>query len=437
MQMIMTAKSTDSNRPPVRPRDRGRSPFFHGREEIIDTFNSVLEDSKALNDGTTFMIQGVPGAGKTALIDVLARRAADQGWKTAHIGTNSLWNPDDLLHRLGKKTSTRIKGASVEAGVDKDVKASALLSVEILPVVLTMIKILEDDKKSLLLILDEAQALGLKDVVLAEMKDNVTDVLKQIHSGDLGRPVMFLAGGLGTTEAALSTFGVSRFEGDCKVYLDRLDKASERAVIHDWLTYAGGEPRDTPTWIDAIAEHTYGWPQHIISYVKPAVKYLGANEHQMSDEGLDFVLANGEEARLEYYDSRAHDIDEHEREILARAVMDVPTDGTTTGPAIIAILKKSGLTQKEADDLFTQALDQGIIDKRNGGRYGIPIPSMHSWLIDEHIGNKSQDIQHPPKSLPIRTEPLSPQPTREDQERMKKDKGEDKRKGRGGFSMER
>jgi len=62
---------------------------------------------------------------------------------------------------------------------------------------------------------------------------------------------------------------------------------------------------------------------------------------------------------------------------------------------------------------------------------------MHSWLIDEHIGNKSQDIQHPPKSLPIRTEPLSPQPTWEDQERMKKDKGEDKRKGRGGFSMER
>ena len=433
----MTAKSIDSNRPPARPRDRGRSPFFHGRKEIIDTFNSVLEDSKALNDGTTFMIQGAPGVGKTALIHVLAREASDQGWKTAHIGTNSLWKPDDLLHRLGKKSNTRIKGASVEAGVDKYVKASAALSVEILPVALTMIKILQDDKKPLLLVLDEAQALGLKDVVPAQMKGDVTDVLKQIHNGDMGRPVMLLAGGLGTTEAAFSTFGISRFEGDCKVYLDRLDKASERAVIHDWLTHAGGTPCDTPTWIDAIAEQTYGWPQHIMSYVKPAVKYLGAKKHQVSDEGLDFVLANGEEARLEYYDSRSHDIDEHEREALARAVMDVPIDDTTTRPAIISNLKNSGLTHKEADDLFTQALDQGIIDKRKGGRYGIPIPSMHSWLIDEHIRNKGQDIQHPPKSLPPRTEPLSPQPTNEGQERVRKDKGEDKRKGRGGFSMER
>ncbi|MCY4232738.1 MAG: ATP-binding protein [Bacteroidetes bacterium] len=381
----MIAYIKDSNR----PRDRGPSPFFHGREEIIDNFNIVLDDYKALKDGTTFMIQGSPGVGKTALIDVLAREASNQGWKSVHIGTNTLWKPDDLLHRLGKKTNMRITGASVEASIDQYVKASAGLSVDIFPVAQTIIKILQDDKKPLLLILDEAQALGLPGVVPAEMKGDVTDVLKQIHNGEMGRPVMLLTGGLGTTESALSTFGISRFEGDCKVYLGRLDKASERAVVHDWLMHAGLTARDTSAWIDAITEHTYGWPQHIMSYVKPAVKYLKANKHQMTDEGVDFVLVNGKEARLEYYDSRAHDIDEHKREALARAVMDVPTDSTTTRPAISSSLKKSGLTEKEADSLFTRALDQGIIDKRKGGRYGIPIPSMHSWLIDEHLRNKS------------------------------------------------
>jgi len=42
----MNAKSIDSNRPPIRQRDRGPSPFFHGRVEIIDNFNSVLHDSQ-------------------------------------------------------------------------------------------------------------------------------------------------------------------------------------------------------------------------------------------------------------------------------------------------------------------------------------------------------------------------------------------------------
>jgi len=40
-----------------------------------------------------------------------------------------------------------------------------------------------------------------------EMKGVMTSVLKQIHNGDLGKPVMFLVGGLGTTEAALSSLG--------------------------------------------------------------------------------------------------------------------------------------------------------------------------------------------------------------------------------------
>ena len=110
----MIAYIKDSNR----PRDRGPSPFFHGRDEIIDNFNIVLDDYKALKDGTTFMIQGSPGVGKTALIDVLAREASNQGWKSVHIGTNTLWKPDDLLHRLGKKTNMRITGASVEASID-------------------------------------------------------------------------------------------------------------------------------------------------------------------------------------------------------------------------------------------------------------------------------------------------------------------------------
>jgi len=66
-------------------KDRGPAEYFHGRKEIIDTFNGALELFRDDKDGTTFMIQGAPGAGKTALLDVLSTQAKSNGWEVADI----------------------------------------------------------------------------------------------------------------------------------------------------------------------------------------------------------------------------------------------------------------------------------------------------------------------------------------------------------------
>ncbi len=432
----MDPKPSDSNHPPILPRDRGRSPFFHGRKEIRTTFRRVLYGHRSLNEGTTFLLQGPPGVGKTALIDKLAKDAKESGWQTVHIGTNTLWDIDDLLSRLGKG-GRQLTGVSGEIGF-ADI-GHANLSIDIKGAARTIIKILQDQKKPVLLILDEAQALGKEDLVPKEMKPTVGNVLKEIHNGDLGSPVMLLAGGLGTTEAALNTLGLSRIDRSCDIHLGRLDRESTCGVIRDWLMQVGGVEDDPSPWIEAIAEHTYGWPQHIMSYITPAVEYLCSNHHLMTDEGLEFVLEKGTEYCAEYYESRAHDIDKEWREALARAIMDVPIDGATTRIRIIDDLKQSGLTQEEADKLFNQALEQGIIDQRDGGEYGIPIPSMHNWLIDQYAKNKSQDIPQTPKKLPPKLDQLLPPPNKDDPSGVKKDKGDDRgySKGSSEFSMER
>ncbi|MCY4171165.1 MAG: ATP-binding protein [Bacteroidetes bacterium] len=366
--------------------DRGPAEYFHGRTEIINTFNSKLKRYQDKQRGTTFLIQGAPGAGKTALLDVLSKNAKKNGWKPILINTNTLWSPDELLRRLDK-SGRQITSFSAEAGVDHVGHGS--LNINIKTAAHTISDILRGQKKPLLLILDEAQALGLKDVVPPEMKGIVTSVLKEIHNGDLGKPVMLLTAGLGTTDVAYGSLGISRFGVDCIVRLGRLDKKSECAVIRDWLIEDGRAKGDPQAWIQSISEQAHGWPQHIISYIKPALKYLESNNRFMTDEGLKFVLEKGAEYREMYYETRAHDIDEDHRQALARAVMDVPTDKTTTKPAITSSLKKSGLTKKEAGKLFNQALEQGIIDQRKGGRYGIPIPSFHTWLVDEYAKGKS------------------------------------------------
>ena len=74
--------------------------FFHGREDIISRFETVLSESTTLKAGATFLIQGAPGAGKTALLDKLRRVAEDRKWKTAEIDAPALWDVKTLRESI-------------------------------------------------------------------------------------------------------------------------------------------------------------------------------------------------------------------------------------------------------------------------------------------------------------------------------------------------
>ena len=365
-------------------KDRGPAKYFHGRKEIIDTFNGALELFREDKDGTTFLIQGAPGAGKTALLDVLSKHAKKNGWKPILINTNTLWSPDELLRRLDK-SGRQITSFSAEAGVDHVGHGS--LNINIKTAAHTISDILRGQKKPLLLILDEAQTLGYKGGIPDDMKSIVISVLKEIHNGDLGKPVMLLTGGLGTTEAAYGSLGISQFMRKCKVPLGCLSHESTCAIIRDFLIHEGGVSKPPIEWIETIAERTNGWPQHIISYADPAVKYL-ASKQTPTDEGLNMVLQQGRAEQIEYYKVRARDIDKKKRQILAKIFADVSAGETMELDNIMSALQEE-YSQEVAEELFNRALDQGIIDERKDGDYGIPIPSFHTWLVDEYAKGKS------------------------------------------------
>jgi len=193
--------------------------------------------------------------------------------------------------------------------------------------------------------------------------------------------VVLLAAGLGTTKSALTSLRISRFDEKCNVELGPLSKESERAVIQDWLKKEGRAKGDPTAWIDSIANESHGWPHHILSYVDAAVEYLELNNGSMTEEGLKLIL-KGAEFRLHYYRQRAHGIITEKRQLLARSLVNVPIGGTTNYTAIMSILLQE-YSQKDAEDLFNISLEKGIIDERNGD-YGVPIPSMHTWLLNEY-----------------------------------------------------
>lgn len=170
--------------------DRGPARHFHGRRFHLDHFSNVLADARAGNWGTTFLIQGPPGAGKTALMHELAGNAERDGWVVFRLNTLCLVDPVVLARQLGVKyatsTSRQLESSRqiVGAGQTRTVVDS--------PTPAEILSLADKSKNGLLLLLDEAQ--GLMDI---RARERAKATLDPIHNGLVGQPVMLLAGGLG------------------------------------------------------------------------------------------------------------------------------------------------------------------------------------------------------------------------------------------------
>ncbi|MXW15569.1 MAG: ATP-binding protein [Rhodothermaceae bacterium] len=361
--------------------ERGPTRYFHGRRKILRDFEEYLGRATQANGGTTFMVQGAPGAGKTALVYECEQNALRKGWGVASIPPHALWDSGALLHGLGGGRRIKIAGGSGKVGFDAVVKVEVGLDLAVNEQNRTVLEILEDGTKPLLLMLDEAQVLG-KIEIPAPGRWHANSVLDKIHNGGLDRPVLLLAAGLGTTADAFKSLGVSRFDGSSFIELGALGKEPARAVIQDWLQKEGGAKGDPTEWIDAIAQETHGWPQHIQSYVRRAVNHLRENAGTMTPKGLHTILEDGRELRSAYYEQRAREFDEEHRHSFAKLFVNVPEDGSITRSIVMSSLSQDH-GPVEAANLFDKALDNGILH-RQAGRYVVPIPSMQNWLVSNY-----------------------------------------------------
>ncbi len=140
--------------PPPTGRDRGPAAFFHGRKAIISSFETALSDTITLNAGTTFLIQGAPGAGKTALLDVLSSRAEEKKWEVSKISIEDLYTPASMAQSLGRsytvdhEQAAKIGVKFIEGGYVRSVAGHASPK--------EILKSLAPEE-GLILVLDEAQ----------------------------------------------------------------------------------------------------------------------------------------------------------------------------------------------------------------------------------------------------------------------------------------
>ena len=102
--------------------DRGPARFrFVGRREVRQKFADFLYKARKAGRGSTYVIQGPPGAGKTALWHQLVKEAEERGWHCAEIYRNALYSPSAMAEKTGLDATvgeSKQRSTEGEGGVD-------------------------------------------------------------------------------------------------------------------------------------------------------------------------------------------------------------------------------------------------------------------------------------------------------------------------------
>ena len=380
----------------IRRSDRGRAVFFHGRDQELSDFWATLEEAQVENEGTIFLVQGPPGAGKTAFLhECRARIRSSTGpWQAVRITSQMLHDPAALAKRLDvpiatrtseRKDTTTSVGDSTGSGTS--VKHTKGISAE------TTGDDIEDvlreaslARGGLVLVLDEAQNLaGEIDAGSPEWR-TARRCLNQIHNGEIGAPVVLLAGGLGTSEGVFEMLGVSRFPDNAVHLLGELDNESARSVIRDWLVKSGGAPESHEhlgQWIDTIASECYGWPQHLQRFCVVAVQWLLENGQELTPEVPATVVEQGRSRRERYYQKRVSRLKKKDLVAFAKLLQRSGKDEALEEEDLVQVFLEDRSREK-AELVLRTFLHRGVIAETIGSDFRVPIPSMHNWLVREY-----------------------------------------------------
>ena len=366
--------------------------FFAGRKHEIDFITKRVEEvarmhregTPAPGKGTTVLITGVPGAGKTALMDRLGA-----GWSDPE-GDGPLGVNVELDHLRSAGGLAAAVREQLPGGFGERVaSAFGSFSLNLLGVGVELREPRDAGLRGLerptVLFIDEIQRIP-SDKQAPEVR-----VLNALHLGNHGAPVVPVLAGLADTVDALSNVRISRFDPARGLSLGRLSygAACESAgKFLDRFNVAG----DRSGWPGTVAAWSDGWPMHLHNTLRALAGELARNGGDL--DRLDRLQAKRAAAvhRAAYYGERTGAGFQDEPDMLA-AVMEQTGEDGLARRAIAEILVKhgghcpAGMTPADA---FKALLARGLLQRTpvvEDHLHSCPIPSLRSWCA-ARTGNR-------------------------------------------------
>ena len=353
---------------------------FGGRSAELsmlrDRLDEIVETGSAM--GGIALITGVPGSGKTTLAMTFAKRSANApGVAMLEGGVSQFGNHLHFFLAIGKN-----KGFREIANVDPQLKsvgaggvavAQGKVDLEHVRTTLefeTLLRASADaglwKGKALVVVVDELQ----------QLKKRHSDVLTDLHKGLHRCPILVVGAGLQNTPDVLVRRGVSRVVRG--VELGPLERAATRDIISETLIDLD---REAPTnVVNALAEASHDFPQHIHCYLEATVDAVKASVGWRAPCMLKQVLEKGDELRTAYYDSRLRAMGEGRPRMLPLIERMENTGSVRMSQRAAA----KAITDAGDDDgkaAVADAIQHGVLTLENDEFVSFGIPSFHGHMV--------------------------------------------------------
>ncbi len=353
--------------------DRSSPVHFAGRTAELAALDKHLADIRHGERSGIALIDGIPGAGKTQLLQEFAKRAQakDSTVVCAELETNDFNDPAaevfaSIVAPLREDGETFRDGAA-RSGFGTMLRESDSRLWE---------------NKALIVTVDEVQ----------NISPEGRSVLSVLHEGRHGRPIMVVAAGLTNSMKALSAaretlagtvdrHTISRIA--TVLTLGPLSRAeTEEALLETVVQCTGLAVPERLLRI--LAAQSSGFPQHLHCYARACVETAEVRERLDTEDALRAAIDKGSGYRKNYYDLRLKTINQRYRPVVVQLAHSMaPSDH---GPAMawneaVAIAKCTLRSRLEDCHLVLELLtDKGILEMRDNGDVFFPMPSFHSYM---------------------------------------------------------
>ncbi len=410
--------------------DKEHALYFVGRQDIITGIENTvaeLQESIAgrtaaelfaadvpLSDQRTWLVQGAPGAGKTALQTHLRQiwGQRENGPIAIQVSIRDLKDESVLTQKIADRISHRgaalltqvrnlelagrltLEGGEIGVKTDKAKQSETLRLGDLWRLYdrglwARIRSHLSDQYRS--------EASALRPVVLLfdeiqKLHPQGEELLLDLHLGSHGLPMVAVLAGLAWSRARLKEAGLSRFSYGHVRTLAPLAEPEAADAVHCLLQDHHIKGYQDVDIAGKIARWSNGWPQHLQNYISALAGEVADRKGDLTQLDEARIRREGDLARKSYYQERLTDsrITACENLLADVAVMIGP-NGTSESKLLKLLRQRTWDEEREPADLMPEDMKSrefidelirsGIIHRENR-RIMIPIPSFRQYLID-------------------------------------------------------